>query len=122
MPPTSRLCAARRRNTGPTGRSDAMAPDLFAAVEGPPLSAHLNVASGFPQFLRALESRPEVQALLKHLRTREDTVDLLLRVLDLVSAPSDPQYEHPHDVALAAYLWVLSVSDPSSAKVAAELV
>jgi hypothetical protein len=96
--------------------------ELFQAIECANLSAQVNVVSGYNQFVRALVAQPEVQMLLGAVRSQEDAAELLLRVLNTLRVPHDPAYENPHDVALAAYLWVLSKTDPKLAHEAASQV
>ena len=98
-----------------------MTDDLYAAIESPEFSARLNVVSGFTQFLRAIGSQPEVLAL-RESNSSSGECDLLHRVSSLASAPRDPAFEHPHDVALAVYLWLLGDGDPAVAEIAAETV
>lgn len=99
-----------------------MTHDLFEAIEAPAFSARLNVVSGYAQFVRALGSQPEIRELRSGVSSLEDASELLRRISSLASAPYDPAYENPHDVALAAYLWVLSMSAPVVARLAAETI
>jgi hypothetical protein len=99
-----------------------MKADLLRAIESPDTSAQVNVVSGYKQFINVLELLPEVKALDREVRTKEDSVALLLRMFTLVGAAHDPAYETPYDVALACYLWVLSSVNPEIARVGAELV
>ncbi len=80
------------------------------------------MVSGYNQFVRALASLPEVRSLLDEVRSQNAAKALLTRVLTLLRAPYDPAYENPHDVALAAYLWVLKMADPELAQEAAKQV
>lgn len=112
---------ARRILDRPKGVA-TMKPELFFAIEHPRLSAQVNVASGYHQFIRALAELPEVRQLQAHSRTMDDGLAIFLRIVALVVGPTDPAYENPHDVALAAYLWVLHVTLPQLAEVAAQLV
>jgi hypothetical protein len=99
-----------------------MESELFAEIERPAFSVRLNVVSGYKQFLRALTASPEVQTLLEQIQTPENDRGLILRVESLVNSPSDPKFEHPKDAAVAAYLWVLTMTDPSSAELIASLI
>jgi hypothetical protein len=99
-----------------------MTHDLFAMIESPAFSARLNVVSGYAQFVRALGSQPEIRELRSGVNSVEDASELRHRISSLASAPHDPAYENPHDVALAAYLWVLSMCAPDIAQLAAETI
>lgn len=94
----------------------------FEAIESPALSAQVNVASGYNQFVRVLASLPEVRSLLEEVKAQNSARELLARLLTLLRVPYDPTYENPHDVALAAYLWVLKTADPELAREAANQV
>lgn len=99
-----------------------MTHDLFVMIESPAFSARLNVVSGYAQFVRALGAQPEIRELRSGLNSVEDASELLHRISSLASAPHDSAYENPHDVALAAYLWVLSMGAPVIARLAAETI
>src|SRR6478672_6347139 len=99
-----------------------MSPDLLARIESPELSAEVNVVSGYDQFLRALASLPEVGELREQARTADGAARLLQRALGLLRTSAEPSCESPYDVALAAYLFVLSEVDPDGARMAALLV
>jgi hypothetical protein len=94
---------------------------LFASVESPEFSARLNVVSGWRQFLRGLAEAPEVKALLATARSQEGALEVFYRLLEAVRVPYDPAYENPADVAIAAYLFVLSFADHELAALASEL-
>src|SRR5438876_11852665 len=99
-----------------------MDPKLFAEFESPGFSARVNVVSGYNQFLRAIASQPEVSGLLEGLQSSDSLIELLIHVLELAARATDEGYENPNDVALATYLWVLSMSDPAATQFAAEEV
>jgi hypothetical protein len=90
---------------------------LFEAIEHPNFSAQLNVVSGYRQFVRALTSAPELQELIGSIKVEDDVEDVLKRLVLCTKAPCEPGYEHPHDVALAAYLVVLNqLASPTSVR------
>ncbi len=96
--------------------------ELFQAIESHRFSAIVNVASNFKTFLRALASQPELQRLAETM-VEEDARKLVLqRILDLSGKEVEPDQEHPGDVAVAAYLWLLSVKDMGLASMAAQRV
>ena len=98
-----------------------MTANSCAAIESLEFSTRLNVVSGFAQFLRAIGAQPEVR-VLREATSGSDGSELLHRVSILASTPHDSAFEHPHDVALAAYLWLISEVSPAVAELAAEIV
>ena len=99
-----------------------MKADLLKAIESPDLSAQVNVVSGYKQFINAIESLPAVKQLEREVRTTDDSIKLLIRIAELVNAEHDQAYETPYDVALACYLWVLSIANPGIARIGAKRV
>ncbi|MBY0230868.1 MAG: hypothetical protein K2W96_16400 [Gemmataceae bacterium] len=95
-----------------------MSPTLLDLLESDPLSAELNAASGFTQFLRGLDSC----AAMERLRQEGEPVEVSARLLHLVDAPFDAAYENPADVAVAALLRYLQEKDEVRSLAAAEAV
>jgi hypothetical protein len=93
---------------------------LFEKLESDRFSATLNVVSGLKQFVRALSSAVEVQELLASVRSGMDPGVVAERLDQVASRETDPAYENPWDVALAAYLHVLNQVDPKQAPICAE--
>lgn len=98
-----------------------MTDELFAAVESTGLAVEANLASGYKQFLRALDLSSAYQALLAATKPSAGNA-LLLRLLKLLAPQAVPGHDHPHDTALAAYLRALSQADPEAARAAAGVV
>ncbi len=92
----------------------------FEKLESDRFSATLNVVSGLNQFVRALSSSGEVQGLLASVRSGDDLRAIAERFNQVASRETDPEYENPWDVALAAYLLVLEQVDPKQAVLCAE--
>lgn len=59
------------------------------------------IASGTRTLRNIFEKTPALYTLMEH----EDVV--AGRIQHLLKVPFDKQYEHPYDIAIAAYLWVL---------------
>jgi hypothetical protein len=97
-----------------------MCQQLFEKLESDRFSATINVVSGLNQFVRALSSSDEFQALLTIARSGADRSLLADRFNQLAARETDPEYENPWDVALAAYLLVLEQVDPNQAALCAE--
>jgi hypothetical protein len=81
--------------------------EVLGDIESPRFSALANVASDLKTFLRAVEQEPASHRLLALLRSEEVVAALARRMECLVGEPGEPSLEHPHDAALAAYLWAL---------------
>lgn len=86
--------------------------ELFRAVESDRFFATMNVVSGFKQFVRAVPSSVEFQALLASLQSDTDLPALLARVNEVADRPTDAAHESPWDVAMATYLLALNRVDP----------
>lgn len=99
-----------------------MDPELFQAIESPEFAAELNVVSGFRQFQRALASAPHVRLLADKAKDPTKAAEVVERIRMLAQARCDPASEHPHDVALATYLWTLNLVQPLVASAVAPLV
>lgn len=93
--------------------------ELFGGIESHRFAALVNVASNLKTFLRALDAQPEVRQLAAAMTSAEVRAAVLARVVELTGKESDPGYENPWDSALAAYLWLLSRTDPAAVAVAA---
>jgi hypothetical protein len=92
---------------------------LFEKLESDRFSATMNVVSGLGQLVRALSTAPEVQELLASVRSGVDVLAIAERFNEVVDRETDPSYENPWDVAMAAYLLVLDQVDPGQAAVCA---
>jgi hypothetical protein len=96
--------------------------NLLETIESPRTSALVNVVSGYSQFLQTLSSLPATQELLNQIKSDDDVHELLSRIVELAYTPFDTRYENPHDVALASYLWALSMTVPLAAHAVAGIV
>jgi len=85
-------------------------------IESMEFSVEYNVCSGLGHLLRCIEGDEAFKVLdalepVGNPTTNEGEPTkkavLCSRVLELVCEAADPQYEHPRDMAVAAYLWVL---------------
>src|SRR5262249_48025310 len=116
LAPVSGVGSRRRQRRGTMNTTEAM-----ERIEAPAFTEVVNVTSDFRTFLRLLPSQPEVAALAA---APDDNLapKLLARVEELTRGPIERGYVHPADVALAAYLWLLSTRDAATATTAAETV
>ena len=88
-----------------------MLENLFEEIESARTAASVNVVSGLRSFVRALNEVPAVRALAAEARGSETVASKVLgRVLVLSKLKIDTRYENPNDVAMAAYLQVLSLT------------
>ena len=105
-----------------------MIAELLSQVESPEFSARVTVASGFKQFLKAIEATPEVKALRAAVEASvadlslADAVAVLTRLYKLVNATQDRDLANPWDVAIAVYFQVLAKQYPSFARMAARWI
>ena len=90
--------------------------EAMQRIESMKFSVEYNVCSGLEHLLRCIE-QDEAFRTLDALEAKgnpttsegEPTKKAVLgqRILELVCEAADPLYEHPRDMAVAAYLWVL---------------
>ena len=96
--------------------------ELFERIEGPRFSARVNIASDLKTFLRAVREEAETRELQELMGAPEVRQGVYERAAGLAQSPHDPHHEHPHDVAVAAYLLSLSMKDEDLARRAASHV
>lgn len=85
--------------------------DVFARIESPAFEIEAGVISGFAHFNRWLTGHPAVRQLVESVNTAADVVTVVERAEDLLSEDPHSSYANPNDAALAAYLYVLAVTD-----------
>jgi hypothetical protein len=92
-------------------------------VESDAFSAKANLASGWSTFRRALLEDATTARLTSALRDSLTNIETIVtRVYTLATVQIDHRYANPYDIALAAYLWALSMVAPGTARLAAEVV
>jgi hypothetical protein len=89
--------------------------DLFERIEGARFSARVNIASDLKTFLRAVAEQSETQELQEQMAAQEVRDAVCDRAAHLTGAPHDPHFEHPHDVAVATYILLLSTKEENLA-------
>jgi hypothetical protein len=83
--------------------------DILQQIESRNFSANLNVASGLSVVRLGLKNDTIVQQLISDLQQSPDHQrEVFQRVLALLKANDQPDYAHPYDAALAAYLYALN--------------
>ena len=79
--------------------------DLMNTVESIEFDAQMSVFSGFRSFLKALTEDKTVKELQHSIvKSHDEEIIILNRLTALLEELADPQYAHPKDVAIAAYL------------------
>lgn len=82
---------------------------ILEQVESDRFAAYLNAASGFNIFRLALENKQELRTLIREMQKHPNYAQSIFqRLSSLLKVNHQPQYAHPHDVALAGYLFALS--------------
>jgi hypothetical protein len=90
----------------------------FAAIESLTFEADMNIFSGLRSFMRALAEDARVTTIIDAPGQAQAIHERVLALLDL----PDPHHAHPHDAALAAYLFILHRTAPDVFADAAERV
>jgi len=91
-------------------------------IESAEFAARVNLASDTRSLVSAFFAEPAVGSLADRIRGDDGpshAAFLSARVAKLATQATDVRFEHPSDAALAAYLWLLSLSFPKAARVAA---
>lgn len=99
-----------------------MARSLFDQIESNETAARVNVASGFKLFVRALTSLPPYLRLQSLSEKRENSQEMLTRILKLTEVRIDTKFGNPFDTSLAVYLLILRSTYPDLALIGAEAV
>lgn len=99
-----------------------MVRELFDQIESNETAARVNVASGFKLFLRALTSLPPYLRLQSLSEKRENSQEVLTRILKLTEVRIDTKFGNPFDTSLVAYLLILRSTYPDFALIGAEAV
>lgn len=94
----------------------------FEPIESHRFSAVLNVAGDLKTFVRGINAMPEISAAKRLTGSEGNRRSIFDRLIDLAERPIDPACENPWDMALAAYLFLLSTADGDLASKAADVV
>src|SRR5258708_21962644 len=85
----------------------------FKKIESVSFAIEFSVISGFKVFQRALEENKTLLSLIADLRQRPERKDRVLeRLIAVLQAEHSAEYQHPNDIPIAAYLFVLYRADP----------
>jgi hypothetical protein len=88
---------------------------IFAEIESTIFSAKLGVVSTPDALTAAMLEQPAVAQLTETATLLTDAKHIAARAIDLIQQQFDPQYCHPHDLAVAVYLRVLDICAPDEA-------
>jgi hypothetical protein len=89
---------------------------FFEQVESDKFSAEINVASGFKVFLYALEINETLKNLIEYLKENSECSEKVVeRFLNVLADEGNLGFVHPHDAALAGYLYVINKVNPTLA-------
>ena len=95
----------------------------LSEIESLEFDVRLNVVSSLSLFLKVARQEPAVIELYHELERNIEVSYVVFRHLrDLSNSPVDSQYENPRDTALAVLLWLLELTYPKFAHIAAWLV
>ena len=87
--------------------------EIFDQIESLQFEVKLGVLSGFSSFYAALQTDELVNALIGEAGNSFENKEILYRrFLDVLRTNDQPEYAHPHDAALAAYLLALKSVEP----------
>jgi hypothetical protein len=97
--------------------------DFFSEIESISFAIRYSVASGFSTVKNGLQSDETLRDLIQKIQeSPEDRQKVFERLIALLGANEQPEYMHPSDEALTAYLYVLSQTDPALTAQAVEHV
>jgi hypothetical protein len=96
---------------------------VFEKIESVRFAIDFTVISGFNIFQIALEENKTLRQLVSALKRKPGHKDRVLeRLIALLQADHAREFQHPNDVALAAYLFVLYKADTAMAYSVAEML
>jgi hypothetical protein len=97
--------------------------ELFQEIESIRFSTEMDLLGGFRVLLRLLDEDDSLAQLIKIMNDAPEASDQIYeRILTLLPENDKPEYAHPHDAALAGYLYVLSQTDAALAQQAIEAI
>lgn len=94
----------------------------LAEIESDNFAAKVNLASDFNTFLRIAEDQDAIQFALQELDSKNEQLDVYLRIYEISKQTVDIRYENPWDTALTIYVWLLSMKNPDLAFSASKIV
>jgi hypothetical protein len=105
------------------GTINTMITDLFNQIESANFDSAISAESSIRRILKTLNSQKPVSKLTELIRNDAKVAETLLsRIARLAATAPDYRYRNKHDVALAAYFYIIMASVPQLFSVAARLV
>jgi hypothetical protein len=100
-----------------------MIADLFKQIESSNFDVAISAESSVRRILKVLNSQKSVVKLIDFIRKDHQMAEVVLsRIARLAGTSVDYRYRNKHDVALAAYFYIIMASAPQLFGVAARLV
>jgi hypothetical protein len=96
--------------------------ELYDYIESVGFSVLLNVCSGFKCVKHGLEINADVNKLIWEMDEWQNQLELYERMQTLIAAGGSEELEHQYDIAITAYLYVLSKCNMPLAAISAQLV
>jgi hypothetical protein len=98
-----------------------MLEELFETIENIQFSVMANLASGLSVFVKILTKDPSVIKLSEKMTDDQSRQTVFDRAVSLINSPSDLSVEHPSDVAVATYFFLLKHDNQLSASLCQEI-
>lgn len=96
--------------------------EVLNAIESDEFKRELQVVSSFPHFFKLIRRSDSVQSLFHELEEPENRQELADRTEELLRREANPRYQHPSDIPIAVYLWLLDLAAPEVARAVASSV
>jgi hypothetical protein len=94
--------------------------EMFEKIESYDFAAYVGIASDLRIFFIAASEQAVVKELIEALDSQDTLQALFFRIYLLSQQDIAEDYRHPHDIALAIYLWLISKKELKLAKLAAD--
>jgi hypothetical protein len=85
--------------------------EIYQDVEGDDLSFQANLAPGMRRFQEIVQNSTGFKLVLEALESPEAEARIIARLKALALSEIDPDFENPHDVAMATYAAALATRD-----------
>lgn len=96
---------------------------IMQEIEGAEFRFVANLAGGIRAFKEIVREQKTFESLQEYVGSNADCgQEVLARIYTLASLETDPQYEHPYDTAMAAYLFALEITGSQYSAQAADVL
>ena len=96
--------------------------ELYKYFEDVKFGVMLNVCSGFKCIKHGLQGDPNINKMICEMDEWGNQLELYDRINELIPISGLEAFEHPYDMALTAYLYVLSKTNMALAVLASRFV